>query len=123
MVDFDLAGPTTPAREVANAALHWAPICDPVDRTPALADSDCFLRTRLIADGYLLGARDRAVLADVLLRSAQVGRHRMRDLAIAQGGGWARMWDEGVGDVIRRREQWLVEHGGALTRFLLEPAV
>jgi len=122
LVDFDLAGPTTPAREVANVAMHWAPICDQVDRTAALAHADPFLRTRLIADGYRLGTSDRARLADVLLRGAQVGWHRMRAHATNLGGGWARMWDEGVGDVIRREEQWLLDHGEALTRVLLEPA-
>lgn len=25
------------------------------------------------------------------------------------GGGWARMWVEGAGDTIRRRQAWLVE--------------
>lgn len=122
LVDFDLAGPTTPAREVANAALHWAPICDPADRPSAFVDSDCLHRTRLIADGYQLGAEDRGVLADVLLRSARVGWHRMRNLASELGGGWARMWDEGVGEVIRGRELWLIANGEELTRCLLEPA-
>lgn len=121
LVDFDLACPTTPAREVANAALHWAPISDPADRTPALADADPFRRTRLIADGYRLGTADRATLADVLLRGAQVGWHRMHFLAVELGGGWARMWEEGVGDTIRRQEQWLLVHGEALTRALLQP--
>lgn len=122
LVDFDLAGPTTPAREVANTALHWAPICDPADRPSALVDSDCLRRTRLIADGYQLGTEDRALLADVLVRSARVGWHRMRNLAGELGGGWARMWDEGVGEVIRRRELWLIANGEELTRCLLEPA-
>jgi hypothetical protein len=25
------------------------------------------------------------------------------------GGGWARMWDEGVGEVIRRRAVWFAD--------------
>lgn len=121
LVDFDLAGPTSPAREIANAALHWAPLCDPTDRTPALTDVDPMRRTRLIADGYGLRSRDRTVLAEVLIRQTQGSWHRMHYLAVEYGGGWARMWDEGVGDSIRRREQWLLRHGASLTRTLLVP--
>lgn len=119
LIDFDLAGPTTPAREIANAALHWAPIGDPEDRTPALRDVDPLHRTRLLADGYRLGREDRAALADVRLRASLVGWERMRLAAETLGGGWARMWDEGVGDVIKRRQRWLTEHGDALTAALL----
>jgi hypothetical protein len=44
----------------------------------------------------------------------------MRAAAEQLGGGWARMWDEGVGDAIRRRERWLMDHGDRLTAALLE---
>ena len=30
------------------------------------------------------------------------------------GGGWARMWDDGVGDMIRRRSDWLEANAGPL---------
>jgi hypothetical protein len=33
-------------------------------------------------------------------------RHNARTL----GGGWARMWDEGVGAAIERRRDWLAGH-------------
>ncbi len=38
----------------------------------------------------------------------------MRHAALHRGGGWARMWDEGVGDVIRRSHDWLRAERGAL---------
>jgi hypothetical protein len=40
--------------------------------------------------------------------------HLMRWRAQQLGGGWARMWDEGVGDRILRRRAWLEQRGPAL---------
>jgi hypothetical protein len=34
------------------------------------------------------------------------------------GGGWARMWDEGVGDVISRRVAWFASVRDDLAREL-----
>jgi hypothetical protein len=45
----------------------------------------------------------------------------MKQRAQTHGGGWQRMWDEGVGDVIKRREAWLDRHGPALTAALTAP--
>jgi len=60
-----------------------------------MAESDCFRRTRLIADGYRLGAADHAVLADVLLRSAGVrgGARPMSRVGSGQThkGAWIRL--------------------------------
>jgi hypothetical protein len=33
----------------------------------------------------------------------------MQANALQRGGGWARMWDEGIGDLILRRRAWLIE--------------
>jgi hypothetical protein len=35
------------------------------------------------------------------------------------GGGWARMWSEGVGDQILRRRDWMRANQDALTAALL----
>jgi hypothetical protein len=48
-------------------------------------------------------------------------RHRMRAAAEQLGGGWARMWSEGVGDAIARREQWLRASRPTLDAALLAP--
>jgi hypothetical protein len=37
------------------------------------------------------------------------------------GGGWLRMWNEGVGDNIRRAQVWLDHHGPAITAALISP--
>ncbi len=38
----------------------------------------------------------------------------MKRRAERDGGCWRRMWDEGVGDIIKRREAWLDENAAAL---------
>ncbi|HEY6744753.1 MAG TPA: hypothetical protein VI357_03450, partial [Mycobacteriales bacterium] len=51
-------------------------------------------------------------LADPMWRRSW---HLMRDNALTRGGGWARMWDEGVGDLIERRRGWFAAERAALT--------
>jgi hypothetical protein len=106
LIDFDLCDWTTRSVDLANTALHWVPMCDPADRAPAYRDIDVAARLRLLLDGY---GRD-AVDAARFLHAAQLrfaGSYDiMRWSAQHVGGGWARMWDEGVGDVIRRRVVW-----------------
>lgn len=106
LIDFDLCGPTTRSIDLANTAMHWVPLCDPGDREPALREADVPQRLRLVLDGY---GRD-VVTPESLLHAAGLrfedGYAAMRWRAEAFGGGWARMWREGVGDVIRRRVAW-----------------
>ncbi|HEX5533407.1 MAG TPA: aminoglycoside phosphotransferase family protein [Actinomycetales bacterium] len=122
LIDFDLAGPTTELRDVANTCMHWAPLTHPADVAPELSHLDPFRRCRLLVDGYGLDVDGRRNMADVLIRGARVGWHRMKANAERLGGGWARMWDEGVGDKIRRREAWLEENRDRLTAALLDGA-
>ncbi|HEX5292665.1 MAG TPA: hypothetical protein VFX25_27665 [Streptosporangiaceae bacterium] len=44
----------------------------------------------------------------------------MKQRAERDGGGWRRMRDEGVGDVIKRREAWLDRHAAALEAALTQ---
>jgi hypothetical protein len=106
LVDFDLVNWTTRSVDLANTAMHWVPLSDPRDR-PAVYDGiDEGSRLRLLLDGYggdaVSGA---AVLAACRLRFAGL-YDSMRWNAEHLGGGWARMWDEGVGEKIRRRVAW-----------------
>ena len=111
LVDFDLVGVTTRSIDLANTAMHWVPMRDPADRDPVYADIDVAVRVGLLLDAYD-GAGDRAggVSVDALLDACAMrfdGLHAtMRWNAEHLGGGWARMWDEGAGDVIRRRAAW-----------------
>ena len=120
LIDFDLAKPATRLDEVVNALTHWAPLAAPRDRDPLLADADVPRRCRLFADAYGLGLDARARLVDVTVLRSRRSWHVMRHRADVDGGGWARMWADGVGDVIRRREAWLVEHGPTITAALLD---
>jgi hypothetical protein len=108
-VDFDLSGETTRSIDLVNTALHWVPLCDPADRGPAFADVDAGHRLRLLYDAY---GRDHFtpehLLAAAELRFADAWT-AMRWRAQHYGGGWARMWDEGIGDVIDRRISWFDE--------------
>jgi Ser/Thr protein kinase RdoA (MazF antagonist) len=105
LIDFDLAGVTTRSLDVVNTAMHWVPLCDPVDRPDVLVGTDQGERLRLLLAGY--GA---AVSAEQLLAAAELrfaGLHAsMQWNAEHIGGGWARMWQEGVGEMIVRRADW-----------------
>ena len=105
-IDFDMCAWTTRPDDLANTAMHWVPMCDPVDRSASFADVCVPTRLRLLLDNY---GRDlitaTALLDACALRFA--GSYRtMKWYAENVGGGWARMWDEGVGDVIQRRVAW-----------------
>jgi hypothetical protein len=106
VIDFDLSDWTTRSVDLANTAMHWVPLCDPVDRADIHRDVDAGARLRLMLDAY---GRD-AVGAEQLLHAAELrfaaSYGIMRWSAEHLGGGWARMWDEGVGEVIRRRVGW-----------------
>jgi aminoglycoside phosphotransferase (APT) family kinase protein len=106
LIDFDLSDWTTRSVDLANTAMHWVPLCDPADRAPAYRSGDVGARLRLMLDAY---GRD-VFSTDQFLDAAEL-RFRgsydvMRWAAKNLGGGWQRMWDEGVGDVIRRRVAW-----------------
>ncbi|HZC73997.1 MAG TPA: hypothetical protein VE442_25140 [Jatrophihabitans sp.] len=106
LVDFDLSDWTTRSIDLANTAMHWVPMCDPADREPVYASVDVAERLKLMLDAY---GRDHFSAAK-FLHAAQLrfaGSHAiMKWNAANLGGGWQRMWDEGVGEVIRRRIDW-----------------
>jgi hypothetical protein len=114
LIDFDLAGPTTRLLDVVNAIMWWAPLRDPTDRDPLLRDVDAARRMRLYANAYGLGVEDRALLIGTAERRYLRSWHVMKYRAQHDGGGWARMWDEGAGDVIRRSIAWLDRERTAL---------
>ena len=109
LIDFDMAGPTTRVEDVVNTATHWVPLRAPVDVWPGWSNSRQSERLRLLADAYGLAAAQRASLVDVAVARADRMWLSMRGAAVHYGGGWAQMWDHGVGDFIRRRRAWLVE--------------
>ncbi len=119
LVDFDLAGPTTRLSDVYQTAVHWVPLRDPADLWPAWQGLDQAARLRLFADAYGLTADERAAFVDTGAVRNERAWWLMRGAAEHLGGGWARMWAAGVGDLIRRRQAWLAAARAELTTALL----
>jgi hypothetical protein len=107
IIDFDLAGPTTRLLDVIVTLRWWAPLCDPVDRDPVMRDLDAGERMRTFIDAYGLTDVDRCRLLDSAVRRCTRVWNSMRHRAEHDGGGWARMWNEGAGDIILRTKDWL----------------
>jgi hypothetical protein len=122
LVDFDLAGPGTRLLDVYNTAMHWVPLREPADVWETWRGVDQARRLRVLADGYRLDAAGRAAIVDLGIQRADVTWLRMKAAAEHLGGGWARMWAEGVGDLIRRRQAWLAAQRDDLTAALLDGA-
>jgi hypothetical protein len=121
LIDFDLAKPATRADEMFNTMMWWAPLSDPRDADPLLQSVDVPRRARILADAYGLSGADRERVIEVAVVRSRRSWHLMKHRAQTHGGGWQRMWDEGVGDVIKRREAWLERHAPALTAALTAP--
>lgn len=115
VVDFDLAGPTTRLIDSLNTAMHWVPLRAPEDLR---YDLDQFARLRVFADAYGWTPEEREGLAEFAAARADLSYRRMKLRAETLGGGWARMWREGVGDLIERRAQWLRCNTAQLSRQL-----
>lgn len=118
LIDFDLVRPATRVDSVGNLLLWWAGWMPVEDREPVMRGIEATTRGRLLVDAYGLDPELRAHVLPVAIRTAGRSWHRMRDRAARLGGGWARMWDEGIGDQIRRREQWLVDNDTGLAEAL-----
>jgi hypothetical protein len=121
LIDFDLAKPATRADEMFNAMMWWAPLNDPRDVDPLLRHADIPRRSRILADAYGLSGTDRERIMEVAILRTRRSWYLMKQRAETHGGGWQRMWDEGVGDVIKRREAWLDRHATMLTAALAAP--
>lgn len=106
IVDFDLSNRTTRPTDLANTAMHWVPLDDPADRAEVYADADIFARFRAMYDAYGRDLFD----VDRLLTATRLRFAGSYDVmkwnADHLGGGWKRMWDDGLGGVITRRLAW-----------------
>ncbi len=119
LIDFDLARPVSRAREFVNLMLWWAPLGVDADLDPELRGLDRPRRCRLLADAYDLSPADRARALELTIGLNVRAWHTMKYRADTLGGGWQRMWSEGVGDKIRARQTWLEENADSLTTALL----
>ncbi|WP_332602076.1 phosphotransferase [Arthrobacter sp. S2(2024)] len=114
LIDFDLLRPATRSEEVANLLLWWGAWMPVADRDPVMRGVDAASRAAMLVDAYGLGPADRAKIVGVTRNAAERSWHVMRHRALTQGGGWKRMWDEGIGDKILRRQAWLAENAAVL---------
>jgi hypothetical protein len=121
LLDFDLAGPTTRFLDAYNTAMHWVPLCPPADVWPTWRGVNQPARLRVFADAYGLSVDERAALPDLGIARCDISWARMKASAEQLGGGWARMWADGVGDAIRRRQAWLTASREPLLSALLSP--
>lgn len=120
-IDFDLARPTTRVADCVNALYWWAPLLDPLDRAPSLADADIPRRVRLFADAYGMSGEQRCQIVSVAVKRAANAHATMR-AAAASDPVFRRWWDEGVKDRMPRAEQWLAREGAGIERALLDSA-
>ncbi|MFC7641805.1 hypothetical protein ACFQX6_13065 [Streptosporangium lutulentum] len=116
-----MAKPVSRVDEVCNMMFSWAPLGDPADADPPLRDVDVPRRCRILADAYGMSDTDRARLVEVAVLRSRRAWYSMKQIAEAQGGGWARMWQEGAGDELKRQEAWLERHGTTIATALTAP--
>jgi hypothetical protein len=114
LIDFDPARPAARVDELFHAMPWWAPLNEPGDVDPALRGLDALRRGRILADAYGMAEQDRLRLVEVAVLRTRRSWHVMKHHAEADGGGWRRMRDEGVGDIIARRRAWLDRNGARI---------
>ncbi len=116
LIDFDLIRPATRAEEVANLLLWWGGWMPEADREDASRHVDPIEAGALIVETYGLDAAARSTLVEISINGADRSWFLMKSRAEMFGGGWQRMWEEGVGDRILRRAQWLRDNATELQR-------
>jgi hypothetical protein len=114
LIDFDLARPAERVEELCNLLLWWGSWMPPEDREPVTASIDAAQRGILLVDAYGASDADRLRIVPMALNQAARSWHTMKFRAETIGGGWKRMWDDGVGDRILRRRAWLEANAPAL---------
>jgi hypothetical protein len=114
LIDFDFARPATRVEEVGNLLLWWAAWMPEQDREPATRGLDAAARGALLVDAYGLEPEDRELIVATVQNQAERSWFSMKHRAETLGGGWRRMWEDGVGDRILRRQQWLADHAAVL---------
>lgn len=120
LVDFDLAGPSFALKDAFNTAMHWVPLRDPADAWPGWEETDAFRRLRIFADAYGWTGEERRRVPAVGIDAVRLSYERMEHNARTLGGGWKRMWDDGVGGLIERRALWLDTRSDQLLSSLID---
>ena len=114
LIDFDLARPATRVEEVGNLLLWWAAWMPEQDRELATRDVDAAAQGAIVVDAYRLDPAERELVVATVQNQAERAWFSMKYRAETLGGGWRRMWEDGVGDRILRRQHWLADNAGRL---------
>lgn len=117
-IDFDLARPTTRVCDCVNALYWWAPLLDPVDRTPPLRAADVARRVRLFADAYGMSRQQREQVVPVAVQRARNSHLTMRAAARVDPV-FRRWWDAVLRDRMPRSERWVASQAAAVRDALL----
>jgi hypothetical protein len=115
-IDWDGAGPGSRSWDLAYAAHGFVPL---QPGTPVAAAA---ARLAALADGYRLDEEGRRRLADLLVRRIMSMYDLLRDGHRSGDQPWARLWDDGHGDVwlsdATYTERWIAVLRRALTHTL-----
>lgn len=92
--------------DLANAAYWWVPLWAPEDRPEAFSGLDAGHRLMVFARAYGMDERLRTDLVPLARR--MVRRFRVTARAAAERDvAFARMWERGAGERLRRAQEWL----------------
>ena len=120
------AKPTTRVYDIANALWYWAPLRDPRDRSPELADADIPHRVAVFADAYGMTAQQRAGLMPL---AVDMVRRYHEDSRASAGLDpvWRKLWEgsDGLAGTpakiyLPRAEAWVREMAPVITARLVQ---
>ncbi len=107
LIDFDWAAPSDPLWDLANAAQHWGPACDPKDSSGAFRGSDPGERIRELAAGYGATAEQRHRLIAAIQDSLDWAGQYVEDQARSGHAGFASIFDSNYRAAHERARRWL----------------
>jgi hypothetical protein len=91
----------------------------PLSANPAYQRDDAGRRLRLIADAYGLTERQRADIIPLLGRRAQAMHTFLAEQAAQGTQPWARLWQEGHGDIWQADAGYITQREGQWHQALL----
>jgi hypothetical protein len=107
MINFDCACPVDPLYDVAVAARHWTPLCDPRDLEEARLHLDVTARFERFCGHHALDRAGRERVFEYALAYFDTALYRVRARVIAGHRASAALWDSGFEPSNRRARTWV----------------